>query len=120
MRVTDPALFLGHFGVRLTDFKRNREFLRRDFPEIFIYKEERVRGSVLNGLESHLVFTPNYRMCLISWHEWAITWPQQTAVYSTQSGHISLMIPTLVSSDMKTKCMDIQYIKDKLQESGPG
>lgn len=32
-------------------------------------KEERVRGSVLNGLESHLVFTPNYRMYLISWHE---------------------------------------------------
>lgn len=33
----DPAPFLGHFGVRLTDFKGNREFLRRDFPAIFIY-----------------------------------------------------------------------------------
>lgn len=27
--------------------------------------------SLMSGLESHLVFTPNYRMCLTSWHEWA-------------------------------------------------
>lgn len=44
MGVMDPALFLGSFRVRLTDFKSFREFLSRDFPEIFIHSGGKSKG----------------------------------------------------------------------------